>query len=201
MPRIPSAADVTSIGASSARLATVRASAEDFGLDAAEGLKGLARGIASAGMFLDALVKAGKKREKAQRSADAGQHVAETRAESNQQLDRWNYDGSSPQEAAAQSSKELEAWEDKRLQQMPSEQRPVLKAATASIRQGHGLRLAQRAQNAAVAALSRQTDATLRLIQEQAVREPEAAAHYAAEGHALLLSLLEAGARTPERLA
>ena len=201
MPRIPSAGEVSSIGAGAARLPSIRAEAADFGLDAAGGLKNLAGGVAAAAPLLDDLVAAWSKTETAKQTTEPVQHATAIRDAAFQMVDTWEFDGSSPQEAAARSSRELEALEERRLKDVAPEQRQHLKAASAPIRQGHALRVAQRAQNLSVAALNRQTGETLELLQSQAEREPGAAAHYVAEGRGQLRALLAAGALTPEQFA
>ncbi len=221
MPRIPSAAEVNPIGGSASRLPSVRADAADFSLAIAQGLASFGEGVSDVGdrISKDArraaaeeererkneqllqLYEASKKSEAAKQVADEGQHRAEVREAAIAMVDNWEYDGSSPLEAAAKASRDLESVEEERLKQLPAEQRASLKAATQPIRRGQALRVAQRAQNQSVAMLNRQTEKTLQLLQRQAVQEPAAAAHYATEGRAQLLSLQSAGALTPEQFA
>ncbi|GAB4375589.1 MAG: hypothetical protein Kow00114_38840 [Kiloniellaceae bacterium] len=201
MPRIPSAGNVSPIGAGASRLPTIRAQAEHFGVHAASGLKDLAGGVDAIGPLLEDLVEAWSKTETAKQTTEPGQHATAMRDAAIQMVDTWEFDGSSPEEAAARSSRALDALEERRLEGVAPEQRQRLKAASAPIRQGLVLRVAQRAQNHAVAALDRRTGETLELLQSQAVREPDAAAHYVAEGQGQLRALRAAGALTPEQFA
>ncbi|MEO3429742.1 hypothetical protein AAFN88_12830 [Pelagibius sp. CAU 1746] len=221
MPRIPSAAEVSPIGGSASRLPRVRADAADFGLTVAQGFASFGGGIGDVGdriskdvrraaaeeerkkknEQLRQLMEALDKSEAARPGADEAQHRVELREAAIEMVDNWEFDGSSPLEAAAKATRDLEFVEDERLKQLPAERRAGLKAATLPIRRSQALRVAQRAQNQSVVALSRQTEQTLQLLQKQAVREPAAAAHYLAEGRARLLSLQNAGALTPEQFA
>ncbi|GAB4391009.1 MAG: hypothetical protein Tsb0032_00410 [Kiloniellaceae bacterium] len=199
MPRIPSAADVTPRTASASRLPTVRAEAEAFGLDVAAGLQDFAGGLTDFGPFLEKVVAAEERTETAEGVAQAALHRAELREAAHRIVEDWAFDGGSPRDAASKASRELAAVEDRRLKRVPPGRRAALKAASHPIRQGLLLRVAQRAQNQRVARLSRQAAQALHLLQEQAVREPDAAAHYVDEGRAQLLALRDAGALTAEQ--
>jgi hypothetical protein len=216
MPRIPSAADVNPVGASAARLPNVRAGAGDFGLAIAQGLADVGRGLGDVGdrLSMDARAAAEEKgweegstetKQNQLATADATTdivvHRVNLREAAIQMLDGWDYDGSLPREAARKASQALSALEEGRLKTLPPERRAAAKAAAAPIRQGHGLRTAQRAQNRNVEALSQKTDETLQLLESQAVREPQAAERYAGEGTALLQSLFKAGALSEGQFA
>ena len=216
MPRIPSAADVNPVGASATRLPNVRAGAADFGLAIAQGLADAGRGLGDVGdrVSMDARAAAEERKREAEKTeAKEGQlatadattdivaHSANLREAAIQMVDNWEYDGSPPREAARKASQALSAFEEGRLKDLRPERRAAAKAAAAPIRQGHGLRMAQRAQNRNVEMLNQKTGETLRLLERQAVREPQAAEHYAAEGTVLLQSLFKAGALSQGQFA
>ncbi|MGF1631974.1 MAG: hypothetical protein ACFCUT_21060 [Kiloniellaceae bacterium] len=194
----------------------VRAGAADFGLATAQGLADVGEVLGDMGdrLSMDARAAAGDKNWEAEKTeakesqlatadamSDIVAHWVNLREAAIQMVDSWEYDGSPPQEAARKASQVLSAFEEGRLKDLPPERRAAAKEATASIRQGHGLRTAQRAQNRNVEALNQKTGETLRLLERQAVREPQAAERYAAEGTALLASLFKVGALSEGQFA
>ena len=121
-------------------------------------------------------------------------HVAEMRQTSEAIIEAEQYRGGSPLKAAEESKQELIRQEEQSLKALPTESRALAREAAALVRQGHGLRAAQRLQNQRVIALEQGTAATLTLLQEQAVADPAAAAKLTADGLELLRQLHGEGA-------
>lgn len=204
MPRIPSAAEVAPVGAARSRVPAIRAAAADFGLATAEGLSSLGDAVAASGPLaqrLEMLLSAGARSERAAIGLQAAAHRTVLREAADRMVAEWDDDDAAPIDAARRAARDLKALEERWLDDLPPAQRDAARQAAAPVRQGHGLRTAQRAQNLRVAALARRTGETLDLLQRQAAREPQSAARYAEEGGALLDSLHDAGALTRPQLA
>lgn len=199
MPRIPSAADVSPVGAGASRLPTVRADARDFGFAIGQGLQDFGEGLAAARPLVEELLRKEEQQAAAEESAEASSHAAAAREASDRAAASWSYDGGTPREEAARADKHFTSLEDGLLKGRSPERQARARKGTAAIREGFVLKVAQTAHNRRVEALGRQTDETLQNLQGQAVRAPAAAEHLANEGTAMLRSQREAGALTAEQ--
>lgn len=199
MPRIPSAADVSPVGAGASRLPAVRADARDFGAAIGQGLQDFGEGLAAARPLVEELLRKEEQQAAAEESAEVSSHVATARESCDQAAASWSYDGGTPRQEAARARKQFASMEDSLLRGRPPERQARAKGATAAVREGFVLKVAQTAHNRRVEALARKTDETLQKLQDQAVRAPAAAEHLANEGTATLRSQLEAGALTAEQ--
>lgn len=201
MPRIPSAADISPVGAGASRLSAVRADARDFGSAIGQGLEDFGEGLVAARPLVEELLRKEEQQATAEESAEVSSHVVAARDGKDQAAAGWNYDGSPPRAEAARANREFARMEEGLLKSHPPERRARARAATAAMRPGFVLEIAQTAHNRRVEALGRKTDETLQKLQEQAVRAPAAAEHRADEGTALLRDQLAAGALTAEQFA
>lgn len=134
MPRIPSAADVSPVGASATRLPSVRADAADFGLAVAQGLVEFGAGLAAARPLAEEILRKEEQLGEAEQESDVESHPASVRQTAIQMVDEWKYDGSSPRAAARHFSKELAAAEDVRLKGLPPERQVAARESSAGIR-------------------------------------------------------------------
>lgn len=198
MPRIPSAAEVPSVGAGASRLPAIRAEGADVGLAAAQGIVAAGNGLGRAGERLSAEVRE-KRLAQAEAATNVISHGVQLLDDARTLLDAWEADDSSPHEAARRSAGELRRLEDRRLKELSPEQQAVARAAAAGVHDGHRIRIGQRAHNSRVEALAVRTAATLEALHGQALREPWAAEQHAARGTALLRVQLDAGALTREQ--
>src|SRR5690606_7214897 len=103
MPRIPSAADVSPIGAGASRLACVRAEAEDFGLALGRGLSHLGDGLAAARPLVEEVLRKEEQQQQAEQEVELAAHRAGLRDAGMWMADDWTHDGDSPREAARKS--------------------------------------------------------------------------------------------------
>ena len=217
MPRIPTAADVVAVGASASRLPAMRAEAADFGLAAADGLSRFGKG---AGDLAGRLSYAERLSDqsgavpledgvpaKQRKLADAGLvgQIAKAKATARErgyaliaEMKRTTLPAGP---AVSEVVKRFDRGAEEELAALPAERREQIRAAMAPVRLGVVIRARQRAHNLEVEALTKDTGEALKLLQQQAVREPKMATRYAEEGKALLQSLRHVGALTPEQLA
>jgi len=227
MPRIPSAADVNSIGASASRLHAVRAEPADFGLAVAQGLNHLASGIESTKPLWERLdekdgdaeqdaanedLSAAPKEPAEKRVTDKesslaratvaagiGSQKAKAREQGRALIDDMKRGARSPGLMARDVVQQFDKAQQQALAVLPPEQRRAVETAIAPVRQGVAVKALRRAHNLEVEGLSGDVAETLGLLKKQAVREPAAAALYADEGSAELRALLATGYLAPEQ--
>ena len=222
MPRIPSAADITPVGASAGRLPTVRAEAEDFGLAVAQGLMSVSGGISTVGERLlkdakepsDGEEQNGQNEEQpaaaapedkeasvaaASQAVQTGLLRAQAREQGDQLIADMKRGAVSPGLVARDVVQKFDRAQQEALSNLPPAQREAAKVATAPVRAGVEVRAQQRAHNLQVAGVSEDVAGVLQLLKEQALREPAAAVLYADEGTLQLRALLDTGYLTPDQ--
>ncbi|MGD1878323.1 MAG: hypothetical protein ACFB13_12600 [Kiloniellaceae bacterium] len=204
MPRIPSAADVNPVGAAVSRLPTVRAEAEDFGVDVVTSLTEF--GQAAVYAFRETkrrelLKKKKEKREASEKQVAAAKAVVTQRAESNTLINDMKGGDASTGLTAEEAIKQFDRSVEENLGTLPAPQREAVKAAITPVREGHQVRALQSDNNIRVQKLIQETDGVLGSLENLALQEPQSAEHYVMEGTALLQGLLESGALTAEQFA
>lgn len=213
MPRIPSAADVNPIGGSAGRLPSVRADAGDFGFPIARGLSAFGQGLGDVG---DRLAAEARRKAAAEKSAEenlkgdqldqARAHVetgkarVTARKQGQSAVDSIKASEGSPDQMAQQAVREFEQGERDLLAAVAPQRRAAVQSEIAPVRHSVEVRAHQRAHNLTVENLMQDTEEILQSLTTLALREPEAAQSYVAEGEALLQSLARTGALTQEQL-